>query len=138
MSGERNLQQLLMHMEPVQQPGSYVFVTIPSLDNDYASASVMTFREAEGYTLILEKSMADREGLVYGFVAAWITLTVHSALDAVGLTAAFSGALANAGISCNVVAGYYHDHIFVPESSAGKAMAVLQSLRQATGNSHTA
>jgi uncharacterized protein len=61
-------------------------------------------------------------------VAAWITLTVHSALEAVGLTAAFSKALADVNISCNVVAGYYHDHIFVPQQDAEKAMAVLESL----------
>jgi hypothetical protein len=126
MSGEKDLQQLLKSMEPARQPGSYVFVTIPSLDGIDPSVAVMTFREAEGYTLIIARAQADVLGFTYGFVAAWITLTIHSALDAVGLTAAFSGALANAGISCNVVAGYYHDHIFVPEGDADAAMAALK------------
>jgi hypothetical protein len=128
MSGEKDLQQLLQHMEPVQQPGSYVFVSVPNVDDIDPSVAVMTFREAEGYTVILEKTFADQLGYAYGFVAAWITLTVHSSLEAVGLTAAFSRALADAGISCNVVAGYYHDHIFVPEGDADAAMVALQSL----------
>ena len=67
-------------------------------------------------------------GMDYSFVASWITLTVHSSLEAVGLTAAFSNALAGAGISCNVIAAYHHDHIFVPVHSTEKAMAALQSL----------
>jgi hypothetical protein len=67
-------------------------------------------------------------GLAYTQIFAWITLTVHSSLEAVGLTAAFSRALTEAGISCNVVAAYYHDHIFVPTRDAGQAMQVLKNL----------
>jgi hypothetical protein len=134
MSGEKDLQHLLQHIEPVQQPGSYVFISIPSLDGIDPSVAVMTFRETEGYTLIIARAQADVLGFTYGFVAAWITLTVHSSLEAVGLTAAFSRALADAGISCNVVAGFYHDHIFVPEGDANAAMAALQSLKQPSGD----
>ena len=138
MSGETDLQKLLLHMEPVQQAGSYVYASIPSLEQINPSDIIMTFREAEGITLILDKALADQRGLPYDFVAAWITLTVHSALEAVGLTAAFSRALADAGISCNVVAGFYHDHIFVPEADADRAMAVLRSLRTLPGDGMTA
>ncbi|WP_175108399.1 ACT domain-containing protein [Pararobbsia alpina] len=53
-----------------------------------------------------------RGGLNALFRCAWITLTVNSALEAVGLTAALATALGNSGISCNVVAGAYHDYIF--------------------------
>ena len=87
---------------------------------------VMFFRETEGMTVILEKSTAGRLQLEYTYVAAWITLTVHSSLEVVGLTAAFATALAKENISCNVVAGYYHDHLFVDVKDAAKAMAVLQ------------
>lgn len=89
---------------------------------------VMLFREEEAYTVILEKEQADRLGLAYSYTAAWITLTIHSALDAVGLTAAFSNALAEQGISCNVVAAFHHDHIFVDSKDADRAMSILKSL----------
>ena len=78
--------------------------------------------------MILERQQAERLGLGFDYVAAWITLTVHSALDAVGLTAAFASALGDAGISCNVVAGYYHDHLFVGRADAQRAMDVLHKL----------
>jgi uncharacterized protein len=68
--------------------------------------------------------------LSYSFVAAWITLTVHSSLEAVGLTATFSKALAENNISCNVVAAYYHDHIFVDAKDAAKAMKILHILSE--------
>jgi hypothetical protein len=89
---------------------------------------VVTVREQEGLTLVVEQSEADTAGLSYEYVAAWITLEVHSALEAVGLTAAISKALTDAGISCNVVAGYTHDHLFVPEDRAQDALAALRSL----------
>jgi hypothetical protein len=69
-------------------------------------------------------------GLPVLFRAAWISLTVHSDLDAIGLTAAFASALGQAGISCNVVAGAFHDHIFVPVAQAQQALAVLRALQQ--------
>ena len=89
---------------------------------------ILMFKEKEGITIILKKEIADHLKLEYSFVAAWITLTVHSSLEAVGLTAAFSKALADEGISCNVVAGYYHDHLFVDKGNANKAMVVLDNL----------
>jgi hypothetical protein len=76
----------------------------------------------------MEKQLADSLNLNYTYVAAWITLTVHSSLEAVGLTAAFSNALASHRISCNVVAAYYRDHIFIAQKDAEKAMQVLEAL----------
>jgi hypothetical protein len=128
MSGEKDLQVLLQKMEPVQQAGSYVFISIPSLDGIHPSVSVMTFREAEGYTLILDAQKAIELGFTDGPVMAWISLQVHSSLEAVGLTAAFSQAIARQGISCNVVAGFHHDHIFVPLNQAILAMDTLRAL----------
>ncbi|MNG35746.1 hypothetical protein D3C84_1225580 [compost metagenome] len=61
-------------------------------------------------------------------MAAWITLQVHSSLAAVGLTAAFASALGQANISCNVIAGYHHDHLFVAQADAERALAVLRQL----------
>ena len=79
--------------------------------------------------MVLPRLEADKAGLPYSFVAAWITLNVHSALEAVGLTAAVSQALALAGISCNVVAAYHHDHLFVPVSEARRALHILQGMK---------
>ncbi len=88
-----------------------------------------TVREDEGLTLVLARERADELGLAYDFVAAWITLRLHSELDAVGLTAAFSRALADAGIGCNVLAGLRHDHLLVPADRAEEAIAVLRTVR---------
>jgi hypothetical protein len=91
---------------------------------------VATVAESEGLTLVLPAEQAIGAGFAVLLRAAWITLTVHSDLQAVGLTAAFVGALGRAGIGCNVVAGAYHDHIFVPLERAQSAMAALKALQQ--------
>jgi hypothetical protein len=52
-----------------------------------------------------DRADANRVGLAYDYVAARITLRVGSALTDVGLTSLFSRVLADAGISCNVIAG---------------------------------
>jgi len=124
------LKMLLAGLQPVLNAGRYAFVTLPS---DYSSATstfVATVREAEGMSVILPEQDAIALGLPIAFCAAWITLTVNSDLAAVGLTAAFATALAQAGISCNVVAGVCHDHLFVPVAQAEQAMEVLLSLQQ--------
>jgi hypothetical protein len=91
------------------------------------------FKEKEGTTVIISKKNAERLGLSFDFVAAWITLNVHSALDAVGLTAAFSSELARHDMSCNVVAGYYHDHLFIDYSNGEKAVEILQKMKTSKG-----
>ena len=85
-------------------------------------------REEEGPTLVLTRADADRAGLVYDYVAARITLRVNSALADVGLTAAVSRTLAAAGISCNVIAGLAHDHLFVAWDDRARALALLLEL----------
>jgi len=128
MPGETNLTELLKTMHPTLNEGDYVFCTIPlsiTIDHDLI---IGYFKEKEGLTIILSKEEADKLNLPYSYIAAWITLTVHSSLEAVGLTAAFSAALAKESISCNVIAGYYHDHIFVAKQDAGRAMHALTEL----------
>ena len=128
MSGETNLAKLLKNMKPELNTGEYVYCLAPSFEAAAALNPLFIFRENEGITVILPKEQADAEGLSYPSVCAWITLTIHSSLEAVGLTAAFSKALTEANISCNVVAAYYHDHIFVPIKDAKRAMDVLLAL----------
>jgi len=125
MTGEKDLATLLKTMKPIQKMGDFVFCTVKSLATIVFEDSILIFKEEEGYTIILKKGTADNLKLKYSFVASWITLTVHSSLEAVGLTAAFSKALSDEGISCNVVAAYYHDHLFVDKKDTSKAMEIL-------------
>jgi uncharacterized protein len=128
MTTETNLQTILKSMKPLLHEGEYVFCTVDNTEAIDPNDLVMTFRESEGTTLIIRKETADKLNLKYDFIAAWISLMVHSSLEAVGLTASFSTALADEGISCNVVAGYYHDHLFIKHSDSQKAIAVLEKL----------
>jgi hypothetical protein len=128
MAGETDIVILLKDMTPRLNEGEYVFCTVDNLDKISQENIIGVFKEEEGWTAILNKTLADKLNLSYSYIAAWITLTIHSSLEAVGLTAAFSKALAEASISCNVVAAYYHDHIFVDKKNAEKAMNVLKQL----------
>ena len=128
MTGETNLSRLLASLSPRLNPGRFVFCSVPQPTVVQVAAALGSFREAEGTTLILAREEAERLGLTYDYLAAWITLEVHSSLAAVGLTAAFAKALAGEGISCNVIAGFHHDHLFVAEADAERALARLQRL----------
>lgn len=130
---EKNLDQLLRNMAPELNAGEYVFVTSNTIDKISRYDTLCEFKEKEGTTIVMEKTKADALQLSYNFIAAWITLTVRSSLNAVGLTALFSTELAKYNISCNVIAGYYHDHIFVDTKDAKNAIGVLKALRE----SHT-
>lgn len=134
MSGETNLTRLLATMQPALHPGDYVFCTV-ALAAPVPAEALGWFREAEGLTLILPRATADAQGLPYTYVAAWLTLTVYSSLATVGLTAAIAGALTRENISCNVVAAYYHDHLFVARADADRALGVLRALSAAATTS---
>ncbi len=124
-----DLAELLASMRPELNEGAYVFSSVRP-DRDVSRlAPLATFRESEGLTVIVDEATALREDLPVLFRAAWITLTVHSDLQAVGLTAAVSEALTKADISCNVVAAAFHDHIFVPIERATEALAQLTDLQ---------
>ena len=126
MSGITDLETLLREMRPDLRAGEYVYCSVPGDAPGWLSLKPLGFfREDEGLTLIVEKTEADKAGLSYGPVMRCITLTVHSALEAVGLTAAVAVALTRHGISANVVAAYHHDHIFVPADDAERALAAL-------------
>ena len=130
MSGERDLAALLATMEPELQPGRYVFTTTTRVPRTVNPVALI--REAEGVALVLDQDQADSLELPYTYIAAMITLRVHSSLDAVGLTAAVARQLATGGMSCNVVAGYFHDHLFVPIDKADLAVNLLRDLTRAS------
>ena len=126
MIGEINLTAILRALRPELHPGEYVYCSLPAPSEELDA--VLSFREAEGWTLIVAREVADAHGLARTFSCAWITLRVHSSLAAVGLTAAVAAALADAGIACNMVAAYHHDHVFVPCGRAAEAMDILKRL----------
>ena len=127
MIGETNLDVLISTMKLHLNDGDYVFCSLQNEAIDFPNY-LFFFRENEGVTIVCTKEYADSEGYTYNSTFAWMTLKVHSALEAVGLTAAFSKALGDENISCNVVAGYYHDHIFVPKQHAQSAITALENL----------
>ncbi len=130
MPGETNLQRLLANMQPELLEGEFVFCSVSPLAFDQLRIHpIGWFREVEGITLIVERSVADAEGLDYEFVSRMITLNILSSLEAVGLLAAITNKLAAAGISVNTISAYYHDHLFVPTNRASAVMRLLDELR---------
>jgi hypothetical protein len=128
LSGETSLQKLLQFMDPVVHEPVYVFATVP-FDQDISLLEpIMTFREAEGITLILERSAAENHGLQGIFPSRMITLNINSALDAVGFLAAVTTELAALKIGVNPVSAFYHDHLFVPAEYSERAHQALITL----------
>ena len=131
MTGIVELNELLKSMQPEMMPDDYAFCTVSGKLMDYAELNPLaTFIEQEGLTLILTTEAADKAKISYEGVYKQITLTVHSSLEAVGLTAAIATKLTAHGISANVVAAYYHDHIFVPKDKADLALDALKSFAE--------
>lgn len=128
-SGISELSVLLKQLQPKLNKSSWVFCTVQGKLADYVRLEPLaSVQEPEGLTLVLTKIMAEQANFSFDGVFKQITLQVHSSLSAVGLTAAVSSTLAQHGISANVIAGFYHDHIFVPEQQASEAIALLQQL----------
>jgi len=126
MSGETDLNRLIAPMRPELRDGTHVFVTVPLDDADPVGlGAVMSFREDEGVTMIVPEQAASATGLKGVFPCRMVTLTVHSALDAVGFLAAITTRLAAAGISVNAVSAFFHDHLFVPAGRAEETVEIL-------------
>ena len=127
MAGIIEIDNLLKSLAPEIKSGEYVFCAVDGSYSDYAHLSPLAcFAESEGLTLIISVESAEEAKLVYESKFKQITLTVHSSLGAVGLTAAVATKLASYGISANVVAAYYHDHIFVQTEKAEVALIALK------------
>ena len=128
MTGETDLLKLVKDMKPELNHGEYVYCLAASKADAFMLDPLCYFLEKEGVTVILPREKADALDIPYSTICAWITLTVHSSLEAIGLTAEVSKALTEAKISCNVVAAFYHDHIFIPMKDAERALGALQKL----------
>ena len=133
MSGETDLDAMLATIAVDRRPGTYCFLTVANdVDADQLiDQALATIREDEGLTAVVTVETARAQGFEPDYEAAWLTLRVHSALEAVGLTAAFARALADEDLSCNVLAGFHHDHLLVPADRADDAIAAIESLRRA-------
>ena len=124
-----DLQQMIGGMAPALNAGVYAYVCVPHGTDTAGTHAMASVHEAEGLTLVLPEAQAQARGWPVLLRCAWITLHVHSDLNAYGLTAAFAKTLSDAQISCNVLAGAYHDHIFVPAEQAEAAIAALRRLQ---------
>jgi hypothetical protein len=132
MTAVRELHELCRQMTPSMADGVFVYCTFSDFHLPERLEPICTFREAEGLTAIVGKSQAEAAGVPYTFPCRLITLAVHSSLDAVGFLACITGRLAHAGISCNAVAAFHHDHLFVPEARAAETLEILQHLAAET------
>jgi uncharacterized protein len=128
MAGERDLDALLAGLDPVLHPEVLVWCTVPRGEPVPEVSAFARITEAEGTTLVVPVAVAEELGLVHEMPSRRIEMRIHSALEAVGMTAALSTALAAEGISANVVAAFHHDHVLVPAADADRALAVLRSL----------
>jgi hypothetical protein len=126
---QRERADMIANLQPVLRPGLWVFVSVSGQNLPAHIEPLATFREEEGLSVVLDQQAARAAGLSVGEPHRQITLNVYSALDGVGLTAAVAGALADAGIACNMIAAFHHDHVFVPAGDADRAMRVLRALQ---------
>lgn len=126
MTGEMNLEKLLASMSPEIMQGDYIFCSVQGEYSEFDHLNPLaSYRETEGLTLLISKEAAVTNNIPFDTVFKGITLTVHSSLDAVGLTAAVAAKLTEHNISANVIAAYYHDHIFVQADKAELALIAL-------------
>jgi len=132
MPGETDLKAILQSLSPIMLDDTYVFCTVVGASyGDYAeTAPIASYQENEGLTLVLTQERADIAKLGYEGLFSCISLQVHSSLESVGLTAVVAGKLAAYEISANIIAGYYHDHVFVPQAQASEAFELLRNLNK--------
>lgn len=128
MSVETHLPSILAHLDVDVRSGTFAVVTRRTPDAAADAVAVARITEVEGISYVVPEAFARAQGDPPEFIAAWLSLRVHSALNAVGVTAAVSGVLAERGIACNVLAGFHHDHLLVPAARRDDAIAAIRSL----------
>ena len=121
--------EMIREMNPVVVPGTFVYATVEGVESVPDGVVIYsTVVEPEGVSIVVSSDDARQIGIIDPVELGWITLTVNSSLEGVGLTAAVSGALANGGIACNVVAGHHHDHLLVPIDQLDRSVELLSEL----------
>ncbi len=132
MNGLTDLEQLLRSLAPRRLAGEWAFCSLTAGElartPTLATEALATFREKEGLSVLLPVERATELGLSFDGSFTGITLDVHSSLHAVGLTAVIASRLGEAGISANVIAAAFHDHVFVQTAEAARALDILKSL----------
>lgn len=123
--GEIDLASMLATLGVDRRPGVFTYITVATLLPELLAQAHAIVTEGPSTTVVLPVEAAESEGHVVELRLAWLTLTVQSSLEAVGLTAAVSERLTRENISCNVLAGYHHDHLLVPVDRADDAIAAL-------------
>ena len=123
--GETDLAAMLATLAVQRRPGIFAYIAVEVPTPGLIAAAHALVKEGRLTTIVLPVDAAERAGQATDVRFAWLTLTVQSSLDAVGLTAAVSARLAALGIPCNVLAGYHHDHLLVPVDRVDDAVAVL-------------
>lgn len=125
---EKDLVKLCGSLDPVMAQPVYVYCSFIDFSLPAGLTAFCTVREGEGLTAVVVRSDAQRLRLPYAFESRLITLSVHSSPEAVGFIAVISRTLAQAGISCNAIAGYYHDRVLIPVDRAEEAMSLLNEI----------
>ncbi|MFV0259956.1 MAG: ACT domain-containing protein [Acidimicrobiales bacterium] len=128
MTGEANINRILEALSVTHRSGRFTVHCVPELTDADGIHAVVA--EREGMAVVVTVEAARRRGWPVEFEAAWLTIEVHTGLEAVGVTAAVSNALAEWEIPCNVLAGYYHDHLLVPVQLVDQAIACIEQLRR--------
>ena len=130
-SGEEDLSNILNNLQPNLLNEDYVFITLEDYSLEFSNQldPIATFKEKEGFTLVIKEERAKEKNFEYNSVFKCISLGVHSSLTSVGLIATISKSLSDEGITCNVFSGYFHDHLFVQKSLSKKALELLNNIK---------
>lgn len=130
MASEQSCHELVANLAPHLDPNPWVFTQLGTeIEPSFTDQGIFALiREDEGLTAIQRANPAVADDPL---LFARITLQVYSDLEAVGLTAAISRALTDRGICANVVAGFHHDHVFVPFHRGEEALQCLADLATA-------
>mgnify|MGYP001570329292 FL=1 len=130
MTGQTNLSEVLKSMQVSCDNIEYGFASVKDKQVNFDEQVLGTFKENEGLTVIAQKEYLETNNIQYEGPYAKLTIEIHTSLELVGLTAVLAKKLAENQISANVVAGYFHDHIFVQYAVRQKAIEAINNLKE--------